>query len=519
MGVVSHTMRPARLLLIVAAGVLTGGVAFPAGAQRGPGSVLIVNATVYDGTGAPGRQANVRVVKGVITQVGALAARATERVIDAGGLALAPGFIDTHSHHDRGLDVHRGALAVVSQGVTTIVAGQDGGSRHPLAPWFATLERNPVAVNVASYVGHGTLRTSVLGGDFRRAATDGEVVRMRARLREDLAAGALGLSSGLEYDPGIYSTTSELVALARDAAAVGGRYISHVRSEDRDFWKAIDEIITIGRDAQLPVQVSHVKLGMRSLWGEADSLLHVLDRARAAGVNVTADIYPYAYWQSTLTVLFPSRDFENRASAEFALNEVSSPEGLLLSAFTPDPSYVGKTVAEIATLRGTDPATTLMALVHESQRAPRTAGGAESVIGTSMDERDIARLLAWPWANICSDGELDGRHPRGFGSFPRVLGRYVRERQVIPLAEAIRKMTSLAAANVGLVGRGTIAPGQAADLVLFDPVTVLDVATPTAPRETSRGIHTVWVNGVVVYAGGSVTGAHPGRVLRRAAAQ
>lgn len=508
-------MPPPSFIRLLVAGLLAGSVSISASAQRAADATLITNALVYDGTGAPGQRGSVRVAHGVIVAVGPLTARAGERVIDAGGLALAPGFIDTHSHHDRGLATHRDALAVVSQGVTTIVAGQDGGSQRPLAGWFARLERTPVAVNVASYVGHGTLRARVMHEDFKRAATAGEIERMRTLFREDLAAGALGLSTGLEYDPGIYSTTDELLALARDASAVGGRYISHIRSEDRDFWKAIDEIIEIGRAARLPVQVSHVKLAMRSLWGGADSLIRVLDRARAEGVAITADIYPYAYWQSTLTVLFPARDFANRASAEFALREVSSPEGLLLSGFAPNPSYVGKTVAEIATLRGTDPATTLMALIAESQRGPRTADGRESVIGTSMDERDIAKLMAWPWTNICTDGELDGRHPRGFGAFPRVLGRYVRDQHVVPLAEAIRKMTSLAAANVGLVGRGSIAPGQAADLVLFDPATVIDVATPTAPRELSRGIDRVWVNGVLVFAAGGATGAHPGRVLRR----
>jgi N-acyl-D-amino-acid deacylase len=241
----------------------------------------------------------------------------------------------------------------------------------------------------------------------------------------------------------------------------------------------------------------------------------VLDRARASGVNITADVYPYTYWQSTLTVLFPERDFENRAAAEFALREVSTPEGLLLSRFDPDPSYVGKTVAEISRLRGTDPATTLMALIRESLAVKGDDEGSESVIGTSMDERDIEKIIAWPYANICSDGELAGRHPRGYGAFTRVLGRYVRERRVLSLEGAVRKMTSLSAANVGIVRRGQIAPGYYADLVLFDPQTVQDMATPTDPRRPSVGIRTVWVNGAVVYDGGATTGRHPGRPIRR----
>ncbi|MFN2563764.1 MAG: amidohydrolase family protein [Gemmatimonadaceae bacterium] len=491
----------------------------PAGPPPSAASVatLITNAIVLDGSGAPGRRASVRIVGDRIADLGDLRARRGERVVDARGLTLAPGFIDTHSHHDRGLLEQRDALAVVSQGVTTIVVGQDGGSRTPLAGFFAQLERTPPAINVASYVGHGTVRSRVMGDDFRRAATPAEIDRMREMVRADMAAGALGLSTGLEYDPGIYSSRGEVLELARAVAPFGGRYISHIRSEDRAFWQAIDEIIAIGRDVRIPVQISHLKLAMRSLWGRTDSLLRVLDRARAAGVDITADVYPYTYWQSTLTVLFPERDFANRATAEFVLREVAAPDGLLLSRFGPDTTYVGKTVAEIARLRGSDPATTLMALIRETEEAERAGRpSAESVIGTSMDERDVARLIAWPHANICSDGELAGRHPRGFGAFPRVLGRYVREQPILSLPEAVRKMTGLGASHVGIRDRGLVAPGYFADLVLFDPATVIDRATPTSLRETSAGIRTVWVNGEVVYDEGVTTRRYPGRVVRRA---
>ena len=485
--------------------------------SQAPGT-LIVNARVLDGTGAAARATSVRIVRDRIVGIGSLRRAPADHVVDAGGLILAPGFIDTHSHHDRGLLQRRDALALVSQGVTTIVVGQDGGSRTPLAEFFAQLQTSPAAVNVASYVGHGTVRSAVMGDDFRRGATVAEVARMREIVETEMRAGALGLSTGLEYDPGIYSSRAEVLELARAVAGFGGRYISHIRSEDRAFWDAIAEIIAIGGDARLPVQISHIKLAMRSLWGQTDSLLRVLDRARAAGVDVTADVYPYTYWQSTLTVLFPERDFANRATAEFVLREVAAPEGLLLSNFAPDTTYVGKTVADIARLRGTDPATTLMALIRETEDARRAGRpSSESVIGTSMDDRDVARLIAWPHANICSDGELAGRHPRGFGAFPRVLGRYVREQGVLTLPEAVRKMTSLSAAHVGIANRGRIAPGFYADLVLFDPATVADRATPAAPREPSAGIRTVWVNGQVVYESGSVTGRHPGRVIRRGA--
>jgi N-acyl-D-amino-acid deacylase len=480
-------------------------------------SVLIVNALVVDGTGAPARPAAVRVRGDRIAEVGVLSPAQGETVVDAKGLILAPGFIDTHSHGDRGLFEHRNALAAVSQGIATIVVGQDGGAPWPLADFFGRLEKEPAALNVASYAGHGRIRRQVMGEDFRRPARPEEVARMRELLEHEMRAGALGLSSGLEYDPGIFSARSEVVDLARVAAAAGGRYISHVRSEDRYFWDAIDEIIAIGREAKLPVQVSHMKLAMRSLWGQADRLLRTLDQARAAGVDITADVYPYLYWQSTLTVLFPERDFENRQTAKLILREISTPDDLLLGRFAPEPSYAGKTLAEIARLRGTDPPATLMDLIREALAYEKKTGSddVESVIGTSMSEPDLEKLLAWPFTNVCTDGELDGRHPRGFGTYPRVLGRYVRERKVLGLEEAVRKMTSLAAHNVGLRDRGLIRPGAYADLVLFDPATVIDRATTREPQALATGIERVWVNGAVVYEAGKASVLRPGRVLRR----
>jgi N-acyl-D-amino-acid deacylase len=505
-------MRPVALIALVIAGCTPR----PGPAPVTTATMLIANARIIDGSGGAARSGSVRLAGDRISEVGTLRPRPGEPVIDAEGLVLAPGFIDTHSHHDRGLFEMRGAAAAVSQGITTIVVGQDGGSRSPLADFFARLEREPPAVNVASYSGHGSVREQVMGADFKRAATPQEIERMRELVRADMQAGALGLSTGLEYDPGIYSTPEEVVELARVASSFGGRYISHIRSEDRQFWQAIDEIIAIGRQARIPVQVSHIKLAMRSLWGRADSLVRVLDRARASGVDITADIYPYTYWQSTLTVLFPERDFENRATAEFVLREISAPEGLLLARFDPDTAYVGRTVAQIAAARGTDPPATLMALIRESlELERRTGSSAESVIGTSMTERDIERLLAWPFANVCSDGGLAGRHPRGFGAFTRVLGEYTRDRRVFSLEEAVRKMTSLSARNVGIVERGRIAPGHYADLVLFDAATVRDVATPEQPQARSVGIRRVWVNGELVYDGNAPTARHPGQVLRR----
>jgi N-acyl-D-amino-acid deacylase len=490
---------------VVACLALYGG-----GSGQESASILISNAILIDGTGAPGRQADVRMVGPKIVDVGRLSPTAADQVLDGGGLTLAPGFIDTHSHHDRGLVEQPNGLAAISQGITTIIVGQDGGSAFPLANFFERIAATPVSVNVASYVGHGTLRRQVLGADYRRASTELEIEKMRELLRKELQSGALGLSTGLEYDPGIYSAPDEVIALAKVAAAAGGRYMSHIRSEDRHFWQAIQELITIGREAKLPVHVSHIKLAMRSLWGQAPKLIEMLDRARADGVQVTADIYPYTYWQSGATVLFPGRNYDDRAEAELVLKEIVAPDGLLFTTFPPNPAYAGKTLAQIASMRDIDPATALLALIKEAEAADTSA----SVVATSMDEQDVERLMQWRFANICSDGALSGGHPRGFGAFPRVLGSYVRDRRIVPIEEAIRKMTSLAAANAGVNERGIIASGQFADLVLFDPRTIGDRATTTDPQAVSTGIKTVWVNGVVAFADGVPTGHRPGHILR-----
>jgi N-acyl-D-amino-acid deacylase len=471
-------------------------------------TTLIRNATVIDGTGSAPRRADIRVSGDKISAVGQLTPTTGERVVDAAGLTIAPGFIDTHSHHDRGLNDRRDALAMVSQGVTTIVVGQDGGGVN-LAATFARLDSQPVAVNLASYAGHGSVRSRVMGTDFKRHATADEVERMKTLIKAEMDAGALGLSTGLEYDPGIYSAPEEVRALAKVAGDAGGRYISHIRSEDRKFWGAIDEIITIGRENRMPVQVSHIKLGMRDLWGRADSLIRVLDRARASGVQVTADIYPYTFWQSNLGVLYPERNFADSAETDFVLAHVSGAEDIIFNSFPSHPEYAGKTLAQVAALRGTSNSKTLMALLAE----PR--GSSAGIVARGMADADVERLIQWPFANVCSDGQSTGLHPRGFGSFAKVLGPYVRDKKLFSLEEAVRKMTSLAAANVGLRDRGRIAAGYFADLVLFDPAVVADRADFGKAQAQAVGVHTVWVNGRVVFQDGKTTGVYPGRVLRR----
>jgi N-acyl-D-amino-acid deacylase len=255
---------------------------------------------------------------------------------------------------------------------------------------------------------------------------------------------------------------------------------------------------------------------MRSLWNEAPRLLALLDGARAQGIDVTADIYPYLYWHSTLTVLFPERNFEDLDVARQVLAEIAPAGGLLLGRYLPHPAYAGRTVADIAKERGEAPEVTLLALIRDAEALRRQGKEeVESVIGTSMIESDLEKLLAWPHTNLCTDGELDGRHPRGFGAFPRLLGLYVRQRKVLGLEEAVRKLTSLAADHAGLADRGRLVPGAYADLVLFDPATVIDRATTSDPHALAAGIERVWVNGQTVFAGGAASGIKPGRVLRR----
>jgi N-acyl-D-amino-acid deacylase len=475
-------------------------------------STLVVNASIVDGTGAPARAGSVRIDGDRIAEVGSLEPRRGEAVVDAGGLTLAPGFIDVHSHHEEGLFEMRDAAPVVSQGITTIVAGQDGSMTHPVRELFERMEKTPVAINVATFVGHGDLRMDAMGkDDYRRHATAEEFEEMRLGVEEGMKAGALGLATGLEYDPGIYSASEEVIGLAKEAARHGGRYISHIRSEDRDFWAAIDEIVRIGREARIPVEVTHIKLAMKDWWGQSARLLGILDAARAEGIDVTADIYPYEYWHSGLTVLFPRRDFTNRETAQFVLDHVTPADGIILTTYSPEPALVGRSLAEIAAAKGTDPAVELMDLIARSSGEDDR----QSIMGRGMVEKDIDALIVWPHAGICSDGALESLHPRGRGAFTKVLREYVREKKLLTLEEAIRKMTGLSAANMGIADRGAIRPGAFADLVLFDPATVSDRSTFEDPKALSVGIEKVWVNGVAVWQDGKATGAHPGRGIRR----
>lgn len=487
-------------------------------AHQAAASTLITGASVYDGTGTPAQKVAVRVDKDVIVAVGALRPRKGETVIDGKGMALSPGFIDAHSHHDRGDYADRAMPTLLAQGVTSIVIGQDGESAAAFADIAAKFNARPPAINVGTYTGHGYLRDKVMGADFKRNASPAEVSAMQGLLAADIKAGSLGLSTGLEYDPGIYSDHAELLALTRTAASGGGRYISHMRNEDVTFDAALDELLDLGEKTGIPVQVSHLKLGVVDRWGTAKGVLAKLDAARARGIKVTADVYPYEYWQSTLTVLFPKRDFTDIEAARFALQHLTTPEGMLLGFYAPDPSLVGKTIAQIAAARGQEPAATYLALIQAAEAwklANPDKGRAEAVIGTAMDPHDVADFIAWDHSVICSDGMIGSRHPRGSGAFAKVLRRYVRDQKRLTMAQAVRKMTAQTAEQLGIAGRGTIRKGYKADLVLFDPNRITDNATVEAPGALAEGVSMVMVNGVVVAEKGKATGANPGRIIRR----
>lgn len=481
-------------------------------------TLLIRNVWVLDGTGTPAVKGAVRISGERILESGNLKPMTGETVIDGNGKILAPGFIDTHSHHYGDLKAHPDALPPLNQGITTITVGQDGGS-IPMDSMTAFFSRQPVAVNVASYTGHATLREAVMGEkDLFRTATPNEIGKMKGILHQEMLKGSFGLSTGLEYEEGFWSSRDEVIALAQQAAVDKGRYISHIRSEDITLDDAVDEIIAIGRITGMPVQLSHIKIAKKDRWGGAAALLLKLQAARAEGINITADVYPYTFWNSTLRVLFPKRDYENLASAEFAVTQLFDPEQSVLAEYAPVPSYKGMTISAIANERKETTAKTLINLVRIAaefeEKHPDYKGRVEAIVARSMDEHDVSNFIRWPFANICSDGYRGG-HPRGMGAFTRILAHYVRDQKILKLETAVFKMTGLSAEHLGITDRGLIAPGYYADLVLFDPASVSDRATIAQPQALSEGILMVWVNGSLVYKSQKPTGALPGKLVKR----
>jgi len=480
-------------------------------------STLIVNARVYDGNGGEAFIGAVRFDGDRIVEVGDLEALDDEHVIDAGGFALAPGFIDTHSHHDEEREKFRHMPGGLSQGVTTIVRAMDGSSDNDVsvADFNAIFVAAPASVNMASFSAHNTIRQAVLGDDNRRYSTDDEIAAMSRLVEADMQAGALGLSTGLEYEPGIFSSTEEVVALARVSADYNGRYSSHLRDEDDRFVEALNEIIQIGGEAHIPVHISHIKLADKLAWGATDDIIDLLDSARANGVEITADIYPYERWASNLAVLFPERDYSSRETAEYTFERTAAAKDILLVSYPANPAFEGMTIAEIAGITERDEITTLLELSQVAEDHRRATGQDTGIIAKSMNNDDIAVFMRWPYMNICSDGSHGG-HPRGYGSFPRVLGRFVRELGILSMPEAIHKMTGRAADSMGIPDRGRIAVGYFADLVLFDPDTVIDNATMKDPTAQSTGISKVWVNGLLAFKNGESTAAYSGRLVKRA---
>ncbi len=481
-------------------------------------ATIITNIQLVDGTGKPAFKASVKIIGNKIVAIGDLKPNKTDQMIDGNGKILAPGFIDSHSHHFGDLNKNRAGLSTSSQGITTIVIGQDGNG-YPMDSLTKWMQANSVVSNVASYTGQSSLREIAMGeNDLYRKATEAEIAQMKSVLASELEKGSFGLSTGLEYESAFYSSKQEVLDLAKVTAEHKGLYTSHIRSEDLHMDEAIEEIIEIGRQTKMPVQVSHIKIANKLNWGTANLILKKLDEARKTGINISADIYPYTFWNSTLRVLFPGKDFDNLASAEMATKQLFDPNESYLMQFAPNPSYVGKSVTEIGIERNESPAQALMSLIKMAEdfknANPNYTGSVEAIAGKAMSEEDVKVFMAWPEAIICSDGNAGG-HPRGYGAFTRVLGKYVREDKIMPLETAIYKMTGQSADFFGFKNRGRIAVGNFADLVLLDPATVKDQANIKNSKALSTGIEMVWVNGTLVYQAQKSTGKQPGVLIKR----
>lgn len=504
------SMRTQRTALVAAFAALVGlaALAPPVGAQS-PQGLLIRGGDVVDGTGGPARRADVR-IRGdsIVATAPDLAPQPGERVVEAAGLVVAPGFIDLHSHADRGIERMPLAESQVRQGITTAVVGQDGGSEIPLADFFERIERLHPAINYASMIGHGSVRSAVLGGDYRRAATPREIEAMKVLVDRGMRDGAVGLSSGTEYDPGFFSTPQEIEALAAVVKPYGGYYASHVRDEENNALAAWKEVIDVGRHVGIPVHISHIKLASKPVWGQASRGLEMIHSAQRDGVRVTADWYPYTFWSSSIYVLIPDRDWQNRETWRQALEEIGGAQNVMITGYGPDSTYNGRDVAELARSTGTDPISLIIDMI-------RTAGPGIGIMATAMNEADLEAFARDSSVLICTDGSLAGAHPRGYGAFPRVLGTYVREKALASLPAMIARMTGRSARLLGFTDRGVLAAGKKADVVVFDPATIADRGTKTRPALPPVGVRYVVVNGQLVLDDGRITGARPGLPLRR----
>jgi len=553
--------RSLALVILIAAGGLLARrqVAAQAGYD-----LLIINGRIVDGSGSPWYMGSVAVKDGRIAAVGRLPNGAAQRVIDAGGLVVAPGFIDLHSHSDYTLLVDGNAESKIRQGVTTEILGESESAGPILGPampefdkqlarygltrdwttlaeYFARLERSGSSVNIASYVGSGQVRMDVMG-NVNRAPTPEEMASMKGLVDQAMREGALGVASGLIYPPNSFATTPELIELAKVAARYGGIYTSHIRGEGAHWKRAIDEAIEIGEKAQLPVHILHFKIDGQANWGQMAQQVSAVQAARERGVDITVDQYPYVASMTGLEMCLPPKYLEGtpeqeverlrdpRARAEirkaiasglpgWEADQVKSVGGwhgvLVASLQKPENKpYEGKRMDEVAKAMDKDPLDALCDLLISE-------GGSAEAVYFSMSQPDVELAMKQPWLGVGSDGSavspamafIGKPHPRFYGTFPRVLGVYVREKKVLTLPDAIRKMTSFPAQITGLTDRGLLRPGMAADITIFDPKTVADKATFQNPLQYPYGIPYVIVNGVVVIDQGQHTGAKPGRVL------
>lgn len=477
-------------------------------------TLAIRNALVFDGTGAPPVQGDVALDGDRIAAVGDIGPVPTSaREIDAHGLALSPGFVDVHTHDDTALIVHPGLEFKVAQGCTSLVIGNCGFSSFPagaslmlggrgdwggLTDFAEQVGEHPVSCNWVTLVGHNTVR-AVVKGDERGVPTDAQLDAMRAHVREAMEQGACGLSTGLIYTPGRWSQTDEVIALAREVTPFGGIYATHMRNEGDRLLEAVDEALTIAAAAGVPLQISHHKAAGRRNWGKVTDSLAKVDAAIAAGQDVTLDVYPYIAGSGPMIQYFDL----DRIDVELASN-------IRIASCPAFRHYEGWMLVDIADEEGLE--------LEEAVRHVLTAPGGEHTICIQfiINEADIETNLRHPRMMVGSDGipDLKGMpHPRLFGTFPRILARYVRERNVLDLAEAIRRMTSLSCDRFGLTGRGRIAVGGFADLVLFDPESVRDVATFDLPKQEPEGIALVVVNGEIALESGRHTGAGAGRYV------
>lgn len=480
------------------------------GAAQEPGSppVLFLDAWIVDGTGAPGYRGDLLIADGEIVTlgpVGSVTAPAGTIRRDLGGLVLSPGFIDIHNHSANGIFEDPLATTQIAQGITTLVVGADGGSPWPIADYLTRIDASAPAVNVATLVGHGTVRRAALGEDFRRTATDAEIADMATRVEAGMRDGAFGLSSGLEYDPGFYSSTGELIALARAAADHGGFYMSHMRDEEEGLLAAVDEAIRIGREAGLPVQISHIKAGNASVWGKAAEVLARIAAANEAGLDVLADQYPYSAWQSGLAIVVRSRMFQDADSVAAGITAAGGGARLQIVNFEAHPDLNGLRLSQIAEARALSETEAYMWIM---------SNGGSGLIGHTMNDDDVDAFMASPFVMTASDGGIGGAHPRGAGTFPRVLGHYVRERGVLTIERAIQRATSMPARRLGFTDRGVLRAGTHADLVIFDPESIIDRSTFVEGTLLPVGVESVWVGGLEVWSDGEPTGARPGRALR-----